>query len=71
MKLQAGLLDNMAKTRKILLNACDLCLKSAIVQHRSQNPGPELDLKKQVWTNHRPGLNWPGLEYSDYEFDQI
>ena len=34
-------------------------LKSAIVQHRSQTPGPELDLKKQVWTNQSPA--WPAL----------
>ena len=34
-------------------------LKSAIVQHRSQTPGPELDLKKQVWTNQSPA--WAAL----------
>ena len=38
-----------------------LSLKSAIVQHRSQNPGPELDLKKQVWTNQGSGEFSPAL----------
>ena len=39
-------------------------LKSCIVHHRSQNPSPELALKLEVWTNHRPGLAMLGSDWS-------
>ena len=39
-------------------------LKSCIVYHRSQNPSPELALKLEVWTNHRPGLAMLGSDWS-------
>ena len=41
-----------------------ISLKSCIVHHRSQNPSPELALKLEVWTNHRPGLAMLGSDWS-------